>query len=112
MIRVDWHIEEFNKELEVWIDDNCEVIAKQIASDAKNGADFIDRTGNLRKSIKAKKSKFPDGGWIAKAGGKGAKQAWLIEHGHGGPRPAAAHPFLEPARVKNIEFAKRQFGVK
>jgi len=25
------------------------------------------------------------------------KVAWNVEHGHGGPKPAPAHPFLEPA---------------
>lgn len=111
---VEWYIEEFIEELEKFLDENCEIIAKQIAADAKANVAFEDKTGALRRSIKAKKSKFPDGGWIAKAGGKGARQAWLVEHGHNGPGGSTVppHPYLEPARVKNIEFARRQFGAK
>ncbi len=112
-VRVDWHIEGFIEELEKFLDENCEIIAKKIAVDAKGFVPgFEDETGALRKSIRAKKSKFPDGGWIARAGGKGARQAWLVEHGHGGPSPAPAHPFLEPARVQNIAFARERFGAR
>jgi HK97 gp10 family phage protein len=114
---IEWHPEEFIKELEAYIDDNCEIIAKQIAADAKSTSAFKDETsgenrGKLRRSIRAKKSKYKDGGWIAQAGRKGAKQAWLVEHGHGGPHPAPAHPYLRPALDKNISAAKALFGVR
>lgn len=110
---ITWDVEPFMEELEVYLDEKSEVIAKQIARDAKTHVPgFKDLSGVLRKSIRAKKSKYADGGWITRAGGKGAMQAWLVEHGHGGPRPAQPHPYLEPARLQNIAFARQQFGAK
>jgi len=110
---VTWNVEPFMEELEKFLDEKSEVIAKQIARDAKTMVPgFQDKTGKLRKSIRAKKSKYADGGWITRAGGKGAMQAFLVEHGHGGPRPAQPHPYLEPARMMNIALARQQFGVK
>ena len=116
-MRIDWNPEPFIKKLEEYLDDQAEVIAKSIAAEAKASTAFKDEEtgpnkGKLRKSIKAKKSRYPDGGWIAQAGGKGARQAWLVEHGHGGPAPAPAHPYLRPALYKNIDKAKALFGVK
>jgi hypothetical protein len=117
MSKITWDIEPFNAELEEFILAKAEIIAKQIARDAKSSTAFKDKTGRLRKSIRAKKSKFDDGGWIARAGGKNAMQSWLVEHGHGPGklgRGTTAPPkaYLEPARVQNIEFAKREFGAK
>jgi len=34
----------------------------------------------------------------------------LVEHGHGGPRPARHHPFLKPALDKNVSEAIRVFN--
>lgn len=99
----------FEKELSDYLIENAEIIARQIAKDAKNTTAFQDDTGRLRKSIKAKKSRYADGGWIVKAGGKGAYQAWLIEHGS---QKMPAKPYLRPALEKNINFAKQKFGVK
>jgi len=94
------------------LEENSKKIAMQIAKDAKASAAFKDQSGKLRKSIKTKKSKYPDGGHIVKAGGKGARQAFLVEYGHGGKKPAPPHPFLRPALDKNLGDAKRIFGVR
>jgi len=115
---VTWNVEPFMEELEKFLDEKSEVIAKQIARDAKTMVPgFQDKSGRLRRSIRAKKSKYADGGWITRAGGKGAMQAFLVEHGHGpGAKglgtTAQPHPYLEPARMQNIAFARQQFGVK
>lgn len=108
---------EFEQRLQEHIDDKCKEIAEQIKIDAKAGAymaerKFKDKTGKLRKSIKVKKSRFEDGGYIVKAGGRGAMQAWLIEHGHGGPYPAPPFPFMKPALDKNIRFAEMKLREK
>ena len=106
---------EFEKELSDFLIENAETIAKQIARDAKATTAFKDVTGELRKSIRAKKSRYPDGGWIVRAGGPKAAQAWLIENGRSGGAgypPMPAKPFLKPAMERNIDEAKRLFGVK
>ncbi len=110
--RVTWNVEPFVEELEVFLDEKAEIIAKQISRDAKASTAFKNESGRLRKSIRAKKSKFDGGGWIVRAGGKGAMQAWLVEHGHGGPHPAPPHPYLDPARLQNLSLARKEFGVK
>ena len=66
-------------------------VATEVRDNAKATADFIDRTGNLRRSIGMRKSKYVNGGYIVKASGRnrmegaeGAKgfHAWLVEFGH------------------------------
>ena len=106
---VKFDFKEFEQKLAEYLDENAETIAKEIAADAKAHGPFKDKTGRLRKSIKAKKSKFEDGGWIVIMGGKGARQAWLIEFGREG---APAFPTLRPAKDRAIGLAKRLFGVK
>ncbi len=102
----------FEQALQEHLNDKCQEIAKQIRDDAKRTVEFKDITGRLRKSLKVKKSKYFEegGGYIVKAGGKGAMQAWLVEHGHGGPRPAPPHPYLKPALDKNINMARQLFN--
>lgn len=90
-----------------YINENAEVIARQIVVDAKSNINNL--TGNLEKGIKANKSKFEDGGWIVRST---APHSYLVEYGHGGPRPAPPHPFLRKALDSNIEAAKAQFGAK
>jgi len=104
-VRLD--LTEFEKKLADYINKNAEQTAKQIAADARASVNVV--TGNLKRSIKAKKSKFEDGGWIVQAT---APHAHLVEYGHGGPRPAPAHQFLRPALDKNIAAARAQFGAK
>ena len=109
-VTYEMYTEGFEKELEEYIDDKAMQIADKIKRDAKATTAFIDKSGRLRASIKRRKSKFEDGGYMVKAGGKGAMQAWLVEHGHGGPRPARAHPYLKPALDKNIHAAIEKFN--
>jgi HK97 gp10 family phage protein len=94
--------------------------AKVIASDAKRRAPK-GKTGNLRRSIVAKKTKRR-GGFSATLGlsaGEAAPaitaidfrkgpHAHLVEYGHGGPHPAPAHPFFRPAWDANKSRVEKQ----
>lgn len=107
------------------VDANLEEVAKVVRDDAKHTAGFIDKTGNLRKSIGMRKSKFPEGGYIVKASGRnrdtdseGAKgfHAHLVEFGHvmvaWGKRTGKrvpAHPFMRPALMKGWAHALKLF---
>jgi hypothetical protein len=111
------------------IQDSSFEIAGLIAEDAKASAAFIDYTGTpresewhkkhfpnartLRDSIRAKKSKYEDGGAIVYAS---APHAHLVERGHilvvhgkvkGSVPP---HPFLGPAAQTRLEEAIEKFG--
>lgn len=100
-----------------YVQDNEETVAKEIESRAVSSTAFKDETGKLRGSIKALKSKFPDGGWIVRAG---APHAWVVEHGHKlwdwrtGKfiKQVPAKSYLRTAKEATIESAKRIFGVK
>lgn len=109
-VTLEMYTEGFVKEFEEFLDDKCMKIANNIKNDAKTTTAFIDKSGRLRASVKRRKSKFDGGGYMVKAGGKGAMQAWLIEHGHGGLHPAAPHPFLKPALDRNIQKALNKFN--
>jgi len=100
------------------IDSNLEDTAMYVLNEAQTTTDFIDKTGNLRRSIRMKKSKFLNGGYIVIASGKhGSKSrrgfhAHLVEFGHvevlwGKPtgRRVAPKPFLRPALERGIKFA-------
>jgi len=89
------------------INDNAEKIAKQVGRDAM--ASINVKRGDLKKGIKARRSKFDDGGWIVIST---APHSWLVEHGHGGPKPAPPHAFLRPALDNNIQAARDLFGVR
>ena len=65
-------------------------------------------TGALRDTIRATRraqtvetaagrKKVPGAAAQVRAGGPDARQAMLVEYGHGGPQPAPPHPYLEPA---------------
>ena len=68
------------------------------------GYGYGDDTRRLRKSIRIKRIPARYGGRTYKtgraeltAGGPGARQGFPVERGHGGPRPAPAHPYLARA---------------
>lgn len=94
---------------------NLDIVAEYVYSDAKRTAAFIDKTGNLRRSIRKRKSKFPDGGFIIVATGKNkdkGNHAWLVEYGHvqipPGDLPGRRvppHPFMRPAKEKGLKYA-------
>lgn len=106
------------------IDQFLSKVADAIRDEAKTTADFIDRTGNLRKSIGKRKSRFPRGGYIVKASGRnraegatGAKgfHAWLVEFGHvkvlWGKRTSEMvrpHPFMSNAVKRGKRFALQE----
>ena len=96
----------FELELAKFINENSESIAKSIEADARNTTAFKDKTGKLRKSIRARKSRFEDGGWIVQAR---APHAHLVEYG---TQNMAAKPFLRPALEKNINRAKQLFNAQ
>ena len=95
------------------VDQNLEATAQYVESEAKITSAFQDKTGNLRKSIKLKKSKFEDGGYIVRAR---APHAHLVEFGHvliawgrvTGKR-VPPKPFLRPALEKGIRYAVGKF---
>jgi hypothetical protein len=62
-----------------YIDENAEDVAGEIEFRATGTTVFLDKTGRLRKALKARKSKYEDGGWIV---GAWAPHAWVVEYGH------------------------------
>ena len=66
-------------EILVAVDADLSGIADYVEAEAKTTARFADKTGNLRKTIKKRKSKFPEGGYIVVAT---APHAHLVEFGH------------------------------
>jgi hypothetical protein len=103
------------------VDDLLKDVAKFVRDEAKRTSAFTDKTGNLRKSIGMRKSKFIDGGYIVKASGRnrmegaeGARgfHAYLVEFGHVkvvyGKRTGgrvAPRPFMRPALDMGINYA-------
>ena len=78
--------------------------------------DFTDRSGRLRKTIRTRSLPAQYGGRVYKkggaqirAGGKGARQAYLVHAGHGGPRPARPYPFLRQALLKTMPLQGKAF---
>lgn len=100
-------------ELRDAINAECESVAEGVAADARATAAFADKTGTLRKSISARKSKYPDGGAIVVAT---APHAHLIEYGHVLVKDGKtvghvpAHPFLRPALEKSISAIAARLG--
>ena len=108
------------------VDQRLSDVATVVRDEARASADFIDRTGNLRKSIRKRKSRFENGGYIVFA--KGANRsggeseaskgyhAHLVEFGHvmvawgrvTGKR-VRPHPFLRNARTKGFKKALEIF---
>lgn len=104
-------------------------IAEEVAADAQGTLEFRDYTGTsretewhkrnfpnatrLRPNIKARKSKYPDGGAIVIAR---APHAHLVEFGHVMVKngkvlgSVPAHPFLRPAVSKRLQEAIQRIG--
>ena len=112
------NIDGFDAQLEDVLDaieDNLDDIAKVVKAEADTTAEFVDKTGLLRKSNKKRKSKFEDGGYIVF---NRAPHAHLVEFGHvkflfGHPtgERVPAHPFmrhaLEKGFLKALEIFRR-----
>ena len=108
------------------VDAGLSEVASVVLDEAKASSDFIDRTGNLRKSIRKRKSRFENGGYIVFARGANNKDsesesskgyhAHLVEFGHvlvawgrvTGKR-VLPHPFLRNARTKGFQRAMEIF---
>ena len=102
---------------------NLSEVADVVLAAAKTSTAFRDKTGNLRMSIRKRKSRFENGGFIImargsnKTGDKGY-HAHLVEFGHVmidhkgrvtklGRVPA--HPFMRPAKEQGIRKAIELF---
>ena len=98
--------------------------ANFVRDEAKRTSDFIDKTGNLRKSIRKRKSKFVDGGYIVIASGRNRGKdkgfhAHLVEFGHlkvlWGRRTSehvAPRPFMRNALERGIAYLRSKIGGK
>ena len=103
------------------INNDLHDVAKRVHKEAKTTAAFVDKTGRLRRSIRLKKSKFPDGGYIVVATGKNkdgsGNHARLVEYGHleyvngvATGRRVAPRPFLRTALENGINYAITKVG--
>ena len=82
------------------LEDAAKPIHDQMVVNA--GTEIHARSGDLRRALKIGnvKSSRKRGKYITigvKHSEKGAYYANPVEHGHGGPAPAPAHPFVRPA---------------
>ena len=98
------------------VDADLSGIADYVEAEAKTTARFADKTGNLRKTIKKRKSKFPEGGYIVVAT---APHAHLVEFGHASWVKGAyvkdhvkPRRFLRQAKEKGWREAIRRFRGK
>ena len=86
-----------------------EAAAVPVLKDAQSTTAFIDRSGDLRDSLKVSKAVKKRAGYrvikvyCARTGGEGY-EANLVEFGHSG-KYAAAHPFMAPAFERNQKEA-------
>jgi hypothetical protein len=106
------------------IEGNLDAVANVVLHEAQatTAFDDSDYTGNLRASIKKRKSKFTDGGFIVEASGRGKSKGYHaanVEFGHvmiawGNPtgKRVPAHPFMRPAAEKGFRSAVELFRVK
>ena len=75
----------------------------------KRNYGFRDRRGRLRLTIRSRRIPGRYGRRVYKrgraevvAGAEGARQAYLVEAGHGGPWPARPHPYLARALRETV----------
>ena len=80
------------EKLAVKLDSDIEAAAELVAEEARSLVPV--ETGALRDSIRVKKSKFKNGGYLITAGGPGAKHVNLVELG---TYKMDKKPFLRPA---------------
>lgn len=101
-IKINWNDTEIRAKVRQAIDVGSKKAAEEIFSKAKNAQEFKDKTGNLRKSIKMKKSKFKDGGFVVAAY---APHSHLVEYGHAGG--AGPRPFMRNALAACRDKSKK-----
>lgn len=78
---------------------------------------FKDDTGRLRKSIRARRTpayyggrRFKRGKATVFAGGEGARQAYLVEEGHGPPVTSPPYPYLMRAVLNTQSLQAQKFS--
>lgn len=94
--------------------------AQPILEEAQKTTAFIDRTGDLRKSLTVSKVKIRIGNGrirshryiLVGSFSKDVKYAKEVEFGHGGDTFAPAHPFLEPAFNHHRDEAEALIAAK
>ena len=101
------------------VDANLQKVAKVVHDEAVATTEFKDKTKNLRNSIKLKKSKFKDGGYIVSARGKNEDKGYhahLVEFGHVmiawgrvTGRRVEPHKFMRKAKEAGIKKAFELF---
>ena len=127
MIRVGVRVENIEgldaqyEEVVQAIEENLDEVATFVESEAQNASVFKDKNGDLRRSIRKRKSKFKNGGFIIIAGGSKAPHAHLVEYGHvmlnkfGEPTKLGRVPaksFMRTAAEKGIRKAVELLRVK
>ena len=80
---------------------------------------YRDRRGKLRRTIRSRRIPGRYGRRVYKrgraevvAGAQGARQAYLVERGHGGPWPAKPYPYLERALRETVPDQRRVFATE
>lgn len=101
------------------INHNFKEVATIAHNEAKTTAEFIDKTGNLRSSIKMRKSRYEDGGYIVRASGRGKDKGYhaanvefghvMIAWGHPTGKRVPPHPFMRKAQEAGIRKAMELF---
>lgn len=104
------------------VDANLNEVADIVHREAKASTAFKDRDKHLRPSIRKRKSKFENGGYIVQASGKGKDKGYhahLVEFGHVAIPPGnlpgrrvPAHPFMRPALEVGLKKAVELFRSK
>ena len=100
---VSWHDKEVISKLGDEFNKAALKAARMIEMRAKNSGKWIDRTGNLRKAIKASASKYKTGGAIVyiKYGPGGGNHFHLLEYG---TVKMAPRPFMRPAIIQTAPY--------
>ena len=113
---VDVDIDAITADVREMMEPQLEYLAERVADEARRTSEFADKTGELRRSISAKKSKFEDGGYIVIAK---AQHAHLVEFGHVQVTKngdvvgsVAARPFLRRAKDKVLRTAVREIQAR
>jgi len=102
---VIWYGIKILKEWDEGTEKSEERAANRIAQEAKETVAI--GTGELKGTIRAFKSNYPDGGWIVSAGNEGSPHASFVEMGVPS-RDILKRPFLRPALISEKKrFIKR-----
>lgn len=101
------------------VDANLNIVANVVLAEAKWSTGFRDKTGNLRASIRKRKSKFEDGGYIVFARGSKDDKGYhahnvefghvMIAWGHVTGKRVREHPFMRPAKEAGLRKAVELF---